>query len=537
MKLDLSRKKILIVDDFPDMRSTLKRMLQTFNARDIDVAANGRDALSSMGRKSYDLVLCDYNLGSGKDGQQVLEEAKHKGLIGYSSIFFIITAENTMEMVMGAMEYRPDDYLTKPFNKELLGTRLEKQMIRKADLAEIERASQRHEFQHAIELCDQRMASNPRNITELLRIKGELSIDAGDYDGATHVYERVLAARSVPWALLGMGKVHYLRGQLLDARNLFEELVREHRTYMEAYDWLAKCFVALGEPQEAQRVLGNAIELSPKAILRQKALGEVALKNHDLHVAEEAFRKTVRLGKESIYRSPTDYTRLVQSMGDNNQQEALKLLATMRKEFDNDREAVLRSSIAESAVLRSMGRESEAYRAYEEASKQFEGIGDKAPTDLAMEMARACFQQGEGEKGMALMQDVVRNHHEDEGLLNEVQQMFDQVGMSEEGQAAISDAKAEVVALNNQGVKLVREGQLEEAISFFENAVKGMANNKTVNLNAAQVMLMSMQRSGRNDRYLYQVRQYLDRVRMLDPGNATCIKLSGIYEKMVAEGL
>ena len=325
MRIDLGRKKILIVDDFADMRSTLKRMLQSLNAKDIDAAGHGKDAVAAMARKSYDIILCDYNLGEGKDGQQVLEEVKHKGLVGAATIFIMITAENTMEMVMGAVEYRPDDYLTKPFNKDLLGSRLEKLIAKKSDLAEIERATHRKEFSRAIQLCDERIAAKPRNLAELLRIKGDLCMEAGNLDEAAKVYEKVLALRSIPWAMLGLGKVRFHTGNFMEARDIFQEITREHRTYVEAYDWLAKTLTELEDFAEAQMVLTNAVELSPKAILRQKALGEVASKNEDFEVAERAYRKTVRLGRESVYKSATGYTRLAGTLSHTGSgQEALR---------------------------------------------------------------------------------------------------------------------------------------------------------------------------------------------------------------------
>ena len=536
MRLDLGRKKILIVDDFGEMRGTLKRMVQSFNAKDIDVAAHGKDAVNQLSRKAYDIILCDYNLGPGKDGQQVLEEAKHKGLVGAATIFIMITAENTMEMVMGAVEYRPDDYLTKPFTKDLLGSRLRKLMMKKADLAEIERASQRKEYNHAIALCDERIDAKPKNLAELLRIKGELCISAGNFDEAAAVYEKVLALRGVPWAMFGLGKVRFLTGNLMEAKDIFQEITREHRTYVEAYDWLAKTLEELDDLSEAQAVLSAAVELSPKAIQRQKALGDVALKNDDPELAERAFRKAVRIGRESVYRSPSDYTKLAQSLsGIKNGQEALKVLHSVRKEFAGDNEAALAATITEGSVFKGMGRESEAHKAFQEASKLYEGVAAKVDSSVTLAMAKMSFLVGEEEHGQELMRDVVRNNHEDEKVLREAQAAFDAVGMGEEGRALISETKDEVVQLNNQGVRLVKEGKLEEAIRFFEDAVKVMADNKTVNLNAAQVMVMSMQKQGRNDRYLYQVRQYLDRVRRIEPANATLQKLSAIYEKMIAD--
>jgi len=112
-----------------------------------------------MHDKSFDIVLCDYNLGEGKDGQQVLEEAKEDSLLPYSSIFIMTTAENSMEMVMGAAEYQPDDYLSKPFTKQVLQTRLKRLLA-------------------ALSLCEKQLALQPGNRFELLKLKGELSIKA-----------------------------------------------------------------------------------------------------------------------------------------------------------------------------------------------------------------------------------------------------------------------------------------------------------------------------------------------------------------------
>ena len=534
MALELGRKKILIIDDFADMRSTLKRMLQAFNGKDIDVAANGREALSLLGRKAYDIVLCDYNLGEGKDGQQVLEEAKHRELIRYSSIFIMITAENTMEMVMGAVEYKPDDYLTKPFNKDLLGSRLEKLLEKKGDLAEIERAAQKREYHHAIKLCDERIGQRPRNISELYKLKGELCVAAGQFEEAAKVYEKVLSVRSVPWAMLGLGKVRYLTSNYLGARDIFQELTQEHKAFVEAYDWLAKTMEELGDLSEAQAVLNIAADMSPKAILRQKALGDIAIKNQDFEAAERALRKAVRLGRESVYKDASHYTKLAKALSSTGQgQEALKVLHGARKEFVDDKEAGLQASIAEGMVFKSLGREIEAAKAFEEAAKAYDGVAGKVSSEVTLDMARAAFMLGDKDKGMAIMQGVVRNHHEDDKVLREAQKAFDELNMGDEGREIISSTKAEVVQLNNQGVRLVKEGRLEEAITFFEDAVKAMGGNKTVNLNAAQVMLMYMQKNGKNDRYLYQVRQFLDRVAKIDPANGAFQKLSAIYEKMI----
>ena len=72
----LKDKKILIVDDFAEMRSSLRNMLTPFDANDISMASTGEEAIELIAHNKFDIIMCDYNLGDGKDGQQVLEEAK-----------------------------------------------------------------------------------------------------------------------------------------------------------------------------------------------------------------------------------------------------------------------------------------------------------------------------------------------------------------------------------------------------------------------------------------------------------------------------
>ena len=49
----------------------------------------------------------------------------------------MVTAENTSDMVMGALEHQPDAYLSKPIPKTTLQTRLRRLMEKKAAFADI----------------------------------------------------------------------------------------------------------------------------------------------------------------------------------------------------------------------------------------------------------------------------------------------------------------------------------------------------------------------------------------------------------------
>jgi len=118
--VSLRGKNILVIDDFNNFRIAMKNILTFSGAKAIDEAVSGEEAVNKMSSKNYDLVMCDYNLGPGKDGMQVLEEVKYRNYITHSTIFMMVTADNSMDKFMGAMEYQPDDYLIKPFTREIL---------------------------------------------------------------------------------------------------------------------------------------------------------------------------------------------------------------------------------------------------------------------------------------------------------------------------------------------------------------------------------------------------------------------------------
>ena len=60
------KKRCLVVDDMSEVRGSITRMLRSFGVQEIDTAANGDQAIEKCENHQYDIVVCDYNLGSGK---------------------------------------------------------------------------------------------------------------------------------------------------------------------------------------------------------------------------------------------------------------------------------------------------------------------------------------------------------------------------------------------------------------------------------------------------------------------------------------
>lgn len=535
--VDWTRKRFLVIDDFSDMRSMLRSMLESYGAQHIDQAANGEDAVRLMersGRTPYDVILCDYNLGAGQDGQQVLEEAKYKGLLRFSTVFIMITAENTVRMVMGAVEYQPDDYLSKPFNKFQLKNRLDRLIVRKADLAPIDAAIESNQPARAVALCDERLAGEPNNAAELLKLKAGLLFDLGRLDEAEKIYREILSSRNAPWAKIALGKIRFHSGEYGAARDLFQEVIDDNSQNMEAHDWLAKALTELDELDRAEQVLLSAVEMSPKAIQRQMALGDLALKRGSFEVAGRAFRKAVVLGKNSVYRTPSNYVKQARALSHTSGKEALRALRALRQEFRGDKQAVLQAAAMESAVYHGMGMSQDAEESYRQATALYDKLGGSVSSEAATEMARAAFANGDNEKAIGLIEQIVANNHDDSALLDEVQQVFSDAGLEDEGSRIIDQAREQVAQLNNKGVRLAEEGNLDEAVRLFEQALKDMPENRTINMNVVKVLLLQLKKAGRDDDRLAQARHYFERLRDLDPENPGLPQLAALYEQVTA---
>lgn len=82
MSAELAKAKVLVVDDFQSMRTILRDIVRAMGIQQVDTASNGREALAKLHATRYDVVLCDFNLGPGLNGQQVLDEGRLHGSIG-----------------------------------------------------------------------------------------------------------------------------------------------------------------------------------------------------------------------------------------------------------------------------------------------------------------------------------------------------------------------------------------------------------------------------------------------------------------------
>src|SRR3954469_21578715 len=107
--------RILVVDDERSMRELLAIVLRR-EGYEVLLAENGRSAVESLARQPVDLLISDIKMPD-MSGVEVLKAAKK---IDQDSLGIIITAFASTETAVEAMRLGPCDYLSKPFDIDLL---------------------------------------------------------------------------------------------------------------------------------------------------------------------------------------------------------------------------------------------------------------------------------------------------------------------------------------------------------------------------------------------------------------------------------
>lgn len=485
----------LVVDDFENFRLSMRQMLRGCGADKIELVPNASSAVQYCSYNHVDVVLCDYNLGEGKNGQHILEELRHKKLLKRSSLFLMVTAETSKEMVMGAREYQPDAYLTKPINRAMLEKRLSGLVTQRNALLPINREIDRENFPEAISLCLQALPAKPRYKTWLMKTLADLYYRVGDFSHALKIYDDVMAQRDLSWARLGRGKILLANQNYDEAITTLKELVTRHPDYMEAYDLLAEALEKQGRPTQAQQILEKAAEHSPNALLRQKHLATLAASNQDMSTASEAWRQTVTLGTYSIHDSSEHYLALGQSLSDLSESdtseegsahadEALTILRRMEKRFADQEDVKLRSRIVQSRVHAGQGKMTEARKAIESIA---DALGDPELIDpeAGLDYAKTLFRLGEDEEAKALLTILAKRCHDNPPLLQKIENLLDEpVGFRQKLQAR---------SLNRDGIKAFESGKLDEAVTVFSNALEIVPSHAALNLNLVQVLMKKYQ--------------------------------------------
>ena len=265
--------RVLVVDDKPNMRRTIRNMLRTLGLNNFVDAEDGEAALKKVRSEKLDFVICDWNMPR-MNGVEFLRATREDPR--FSKLpFLMITAEVEEGTVAESIEAEVDGYIIKPF----LPKTLEETMA---------------------EILKQKM--NPSPMDTHLRV-AEVQMEGGNFESAHKELDQAekIAPRSP--------KVHYTRGLIYEAENKMEEaekaFVAARRygpKFIRSHEKLAQIYEAQGRKSERLQVIKEAVKVSPKNAERQTTLGEALLSEGRIQEAKQAFNLAIQVDPDNPAR-------------------------------------------------------------------------------------------------------------------------------------------------------------------------------------------------------------------------------------------
>lgn len=511
--------RALVVDDYPGMRNALRLTLSNFGLTKIQMATAASDAISRIKNNTYDLILSDFNLGDGRDGQQLLEELRYRNLISLETVFIMVTAESIYEKVVATAELAPDDYMIKPFSAEVLRNRLEGILLRKLAFKDIYRNFAEQNLEAAIQGCDKLIASKPKYIIDALRFKGELLNALGMFDEAEALYKKIIEMRAIPWARLGLAKSLHMQNKDTEAEEELRDVLEKSPEMVAAYDLLTDVCLAKKDSAGAQAVLQQAVAVSGKAVRRQQKLGDLAHSNGDLETARTAFSNALEKGRHSVFVTHSDFGKLCQvQLEQGDAKAAAETLKNNKNTLLASPDGQLVMAVVQSAVQMQNGNISEANKALDEAMT-LRASGVQGDANLMLKMAETCMASGRHDAADSIVREVTRNAHDSEALLNKAKQLYLACGREEDGKTVVASATGDVRKLNNEGVMLAQKGEYKQAVDKLLTACREAPRNPRVIMNAVWVILKYLDNEGMDEALLDEARRHLDEADRQSPGH------------------
>jgi len=124
----MARKKILLIDDEPEVIETVKFLLNLKNFDVVD-ARDGVEGLAKAREEKPDLILLDIMLPS-MNGYEVCANLKRDPETSDIPVLFL-TARDDTDSVMRAHRAGADDYIVKPFSTTILFNKIKRHLAAK----------------------------------------------------------------------------------------------------------------------------------------------------------------------------------------------------------------------------------------------------------------------------------------------------------------------------------------------------------------------------------------------------------------------
>ncbi|KKO45660.1 response regulator [Arsukibacterium ikkense] len=488
--------RILVIDDQSLAQGFLRFALEQLGYQNIFLAERANVALNLCRDNQFDLIICAHNQQQGKDGFQLYEEIKAKGLQQLSCGIIFISAETDPSLVHSVIELQPDEFLAKPFVIKDLQQRIERVLRRKQQLREVYQALDAKDDQKALAAIDQQLADAQQHklFPLLLRLKGDVLLHQADYRTAETFFSAMLNIQPFSWARMGLVRCHLAAGKEQQAFSELEVLLGRSESRLFALDLLAELEFKQQHYQQAQQHILEAAELAPRNMFRQQKLLQLSRLNHDYENQYRAARDMVKYARYSMYEQPDLYLTLARasidyalSVEDEEQssrlnRQATVSLTTVQRQYTNGANQALASQQqvlqARLLYLQDHKEKAQALLSALEPLQKIESV------EGALDRAKALHEVGLSQASAELFAQISR--HCQQQLADPLFNAYLQQEQQERLAMRLGPRE-----LNNNAVTLYKHGNWQEAFEAFKLAFTVMPKNAGIALNLWQTLLTS----------------------------------------------
>lgn len=314
----------LVIEGNLQSRSIIVSQLRELGVGTVSQCSRLVDARRKLEVNRYDVVICEQHFErDSMSGQDLLDDLRRNQLLPFYTVFIMITAEASYAKVAEAAESALDAYLLKPHTGARLFERITHARERKKALEGIFSAIDAEQFEQAAMLCLERFETRGTYWLYAARIGAELLLRNGEVGDAQKLYEAVIAAKTLPWARLGVARAQLEGGQPAKAVTTLESLIQDDNTYADAYDVMGRAQFELGNFASALTTYQMATKLTPSSISRLLKHGMLAYYTGEKSEGVELLDRATRLGLDSKMFDAQALLLLAFARLDNNDQRGL----------------------------------------------------------------------------------------------------------------------------------------------------------------------------------------------------------------------
>ncbi len=487
--------KVLVIDDQQQVRHIIRDALFRLGFHHVLLAGNAAEALRQLRGESIDLVLSDYNLGEGPDGQQLLEAARSDRLLSPVAPWIYITANALRTDILAAGDFMPDGYIVKPFTDQLLSRYIEGLTARKQALAPLLLASDAQQWEQVLVEAEAYIKRGDALSAEGLKHKAQALMRLARFDEALACYGRALDLNSeLAWARLGHAQAQRALGRPEAARAALEQLTRAQPSYASAYDTLLEIAEEQGDAEAALKTARAVADLVPNA-KRKTRLGGLALAAGETELALKALEQAVSKNRQAVSPSPEDSVLLTQALLDSGEPlRAATLAAELGKRFAEQGSARLLAKALSAQAQQQLGNEAAATALMDEVAAKLASDGAELDGPSKLLLARSALNTAHPELGQQLIAEVARNHGDKPLLMASALRAAVGTPAEAECRALIARASEEVAQVMGDLQRAKRSGELAQALEIGEQALLRSPQNFNVLIELCTLHLIAMGR-------------------------------------------